>query len=65
MIQIKAAVVEVQARAPKKEITLIKACTQCPRAKLFVVFFNLAQTEGNMQIKFDLKLFVYSLGVEI
>ena len=27
MIQIKAAVVEIQARAPKKEITLIKACT--------------------------------------
>ena len=63
MIQIKAAVVEIQARAPKKEITLIKACTQCPRAKCF--FFNLAQTEGNMQIKFDLKLSVYSLGVDI
>ena len=28
-------------------------------------FFNLAQTEGNMQIKFDLKLSVYSLGVDI
>ena len=62
MIQIKAAVVEIQARAPKKEITLIKACTQCPRAKFF---FNLAQTEGNMQIKFDLKLAVYLLGFEI
>ena len=29
------------------------------------VFFNLALTEGNMQIKFDLKLTVYSLGVDI
>ena len=29
------------------------------------VFFNLALTEGNMQIKFDLKLSVYSLGVDI
>ena len=29
------------------------------------VFFNLALTEGNMQIKFDLKLSVYSLGLEI
>ena len=28
-------------------------------------FFNLAQTEGNMQIKFDLKLSVHLLGVEI
>ena len=28
-------------------------------------FFNLALTEGNMQVKFDLKLTVYSLGVEI
>ena len=28
-------------------------------------FFNLALTEGNMQIKFDLKLSVYSLGLEI
>ena len=28
-------------------------------------FFNLALTEGNMQIKFDLKLSVYSLGVDI
>ena len=29
------------------------------------VFLNLALTEENIQIKFDLKLFVYSLGVEI
>ena len=29
------------------------------------VFFNLALTEGNMQVKFDLKLSVYSLGVDI
>ena len=30
------------------------------------VFFNLAQTEGNMQIKFDLKLSVYSfVGLDI
>ena len=28
-------------------------------------FFNLALTEGNMQIEFDLKLSVYSLGVDI
>ena len=28
-------------------------------------FFNLALTEGNMQIKFDLKLSVYSLGLDI
>ena len=28
-------------------------------------FLNLALTEGNMQIKFDLKLSVYSLGVDI
>ena len=28
-------------------------------------FFNLALTEGNMQIKFDLKLSVYSSGVDI
>ena len=28
-------------------------------------FFNLAQTEGNMQIKFDLMLSVYSLGLDI
>ena len=28
-------------------------------------FFNLAQTEGNMQIKLDLKLSVHSLGVDI
>ena len=36
--------------------------TQCPRAKWF---FNLALTEGNMQIKFALKLSVYSLGLDI
>ena len=29
------------------------------------VFFNLALTERNKQVKFDLKLFVYSLGVDI
>ena len=29
------------------------------------VFFNLALTEGNMQIKFDSKLYVYSLGLDI
>ena len=29
------------------------------------VFFNLALTERNMQIKFDLKLSVYSLGLDI
>ena len=28
-------------------------------------FFNLALTERNMQIEFDLKLSVYSLGVDI
>ena len=28
-------------------------------------FFDLAQTERNMQIKFDLKLSGYSLGVDI
>ena len=36
--------------------------TLCPRAKWF---FNLALTERNMQVKFDLKLSVYSLGLEI
>ena len=30
-----------------------------------VFFFNLALTERNMQVKFDLKLSVYSLGLEI
>ena len=29
------------------------------------VFFNLALTERNMQVKFDLKLSVYSLGLDI
>ena len=29
------------------------------------VFLNLALTEENMQIKFDLKLSVYSLGLDI
>ena len=28
-------------------------------------FFNLALTEGNMQIEFDLKISVYSLGLDI
>jgi hypothetical protein len=28
-------------------------------------FFNLALTEGNVQIKFDLKVSVYSLGLDI
>ena len=28
-------------------------------------FYNLALTERNMQIRFDLKLSAYSLGVEI
>ena len=43
-------------------MSLISLYTQCPRAKCF--FFNLALTERNMQIKFDLKLSVYSLGVD-
>ena len=30
-----------------------------------VFFFNLALTERNLQIKFNLKLSVYSLGVDI
>ena len=30
-----------------------------------VVFFNLVLTERNMQVEFDLKLSVYSLGVDI
>ena len=30
-----------------------------------VVFFNLALAEGKIQIKFGLKVFVYSLGVDI
>ena len=29
------------------------------------VFFNLVLTERNMQVEFDLKLSVYSLGVDI
>ena len=36
--------------------------TQCPRAKWF---FNVALIERNMQVKFDLKLSVYSLGLDI
>ena len=35
--------------------------TQCPRAKCFL---NLALTEMNTEIKFDLKLSVYSLDVD-
>ena len=35
------------------------------RVRVQSVLFNLALTEGNMQVKFDLKLTVYSLGVEI
>ena len=31
----------------------------------FLFFFNLVLTEGNMQIEFDLKISVYSLGLEI
>ena len=41
----------------------IKLSTPCPRAKFF--FFNLALKEKNMQVKFYLKLSVYSLGLDI
>ena len=37
--------------------------TGCPRAKCF--FFNLALTERNVHVKFDLTSSVYSLGSDI
>ena len=45
---------------PLNKVVEIKKTTQCPRAKRF--FLNL---ERNMQVKFDLKLSVYSLGLDI
>ena len=46
-----------------KEFVLISIQVHCVREQSG--FFDLAQTERNMQIKFDLKLSGYSLGVDI